>query len=261
MPTELQDFLFRLASACAATLVLDYDGTLAPFQADREQARPYDGVVERLNRVQAESDTRLVIVTGRAIDHLLPLLALDRTPEIWGSHGWERLRPDGIHEHAQPAAAARSALGAARTSAIADGLAERCEVKPASIACHWRGLPEAQRERLRARIDALWSPLARGPDLDLHAFDGGVELRARGRNKGTAMRDILADQPAGTAVAYLGDDLTDEDAFKALKGHGLGILVRPQARASLADAWIRPPGDLLDFLSLWHAARKGKGNP
>ena len=52
-------------------------------------------------------------------------------------------------------------------------------------------------------------------------------------------------------MAYLGDDLTDEAAFRALDERGLGVLVRPKLRATSADIWIRPPEELLDFLRSW----------
>jgi len=61
----------------------------------------------------------------------------------------------------------------------------------------------------------------------------------------------LAEEGADAAVAYLGDDLTDEDAFRALAGRGLRALVRAELRPSEADVWIRPPGELLAFLDRW----------
>ena len=51
--------------------------------------------------------------------------------------------------------------------------------------------------------------------------------------------------------AYLGDDLTDEDAFKAVEGRGLGILVRKQWRSTAAAAWLKPPEELIRFLERW----------
>jgi len=55
-----------------------------------------------------------------------------------------------------------------------------------------------------------------------------------------------------TAAAYLGDDTTDEDAFKAIRGRGIGVLVRPQFHATAADFWLKPPEELLEFLERWH---------
>ena len=52
-------------------------------------------------------------------------------------------------------------------------------------------------------------------------------------------------------MAYLGDDRTDEDAFRALRGRGLSVLVRAEPRETAADAWIRPPEELIEFLRTW----------
>lgn len=53
------------------------------------------------------------------------------------------------------------------------------------------------------------------------------------------------------AIAYLGDDLTDEDAFQALDTRGLRVLVRDALRPTAADIWLQPPDELLDFLRSW----------
>jgi trehalose-phosphatase len=61
-------------------LLLDYDGTLAPFQIDPARAEPYPGVREAIATILAAGHTRLAIVTGRAIRDLVPLLRLDPLP-------------------------------------------------------------------------------------------------------------------------------------------------------------------------------------
>jgi len=59
-------------------------------------------------------------------------------------------------------------------------------------------------------------------------------------------------------VAYLGDDLTDEAAFRAVnaaKGSHLSVLVKRVVRETDADVWMRPPGELREFLEKWAEAR------
>jgi trehalose 6-phosphate phosphatase len=89
--------------------------------------------------------------------------------------------------------------------------------------------------------------------LHLLPFDGGVELRPTDRTKGTVVRQILSQEPAAIPAAYLGDDLTDEDAFTALGNRGYSVLVRSEIRASAAEFWLRPPAELLEFLGNWIA--------
>lgn len=136
----------------------------------------------------------------------------------------------------------------------AQGWSEHCEAKPASLAIHWRGLPPPQAAALRDQVLMQLTPLAEQTGLVLHHFDGGLELRIAGRDKGFAVRTILAEIGDGAPVAYLGDDLTDEDAFVALKDQGLGVLVRPELRPTAADVWLRPPHELLLFLTRWRHA-------
>jgi trehalose 6-phosphate phosphatase len=100
-----------------------------------------------------------------------------------------------------------------------------------------------------------------GSNLRLLPFDGGVELRSLERNKGSVVQDILAQEPPGLPTAYLGDDLTDEDAFVALGDRGHSILVRPELRESAARFWLKPPEELLRLLDDWIAATSQRSLP
>src|SRR5215475_13121650 len=86
---DLNAFFERVRHADQRALLLDYDGTLAPFTVQRDQAVPYPGVKKLIKEISSLGNTRLVIVSGRAIGDFTGLLALDPSPEIWGSHGWE----------------------------------------------------------------------------------------------------------------------------------------------------------------------------
>jgi len=254
--TRLDAFFEQLALAPRALLILDYDGTLAPFQTDPQQAVPYPGIRRILDRLMTETDTRVAIVSGRWSQDLKPLLGLQHIPELWGIHGWERCLPDGRCETAKLPEPALQALAQADTW-ISEIRARggRTELKPASLAIHWRGLAPRAIEEIRALVTSNWQIYARDRGLELHPFDGGLELRIPGRNKGDAVR-TLQDEMPDAATAYLGDDFTDEDAFKALRGEAIGVLVRPQSRASAAQIWLQPPEELVDFLNRWIDARK-----
>ena len=68
------------------------------------------------------------------------------------------------------------------------------------------------------------------------------------------MEAILEEAGAGGAVAFLGDDVTDEAAFRAVNAAGgahLSVLVRREWRETEADVWLRPPGELVGFLERW----------
>jgi trehalose 6-phosphate phosphatase len=249
---DLSGFFQRIAKARARLLMLDYDGTLAPFHVQPERAVPYPEVVAVLRRIVESGGTRIVVVSGRPADEVPPLLGLSARPEIWGSHGWERLMPDGRRVAERPTADAQNALDAATNaiqSAMPDG--SRLERKLASIALHWRGLSPQIVETLRGRAAELWEPIAREGAVETLPFDGGLELRTIGCNKQYAVKAILSETAQESAVAYLGDDITDEDAFRAIKMRGIGVLVRPEFRETAADVWLRPPQELVDFMERW----------
>jgi trehalose 6-phosphate phosphatase len=128
------------------------------------------------------------------------------------------------------------------------------EVKPSSLAVHWRSFDPATQKRIRSSIESVFAHLGETNGLHLLPFDGGLELRSTGRTKGTAVAHILAQEPAAIPAAYLGDDLTDEDAFTAIGDRGYSILVRTEVRKSAARFWLHPPGELLEFLDEWIAA-------
>ena len=130
---------------------------------------------------------------------------------------------------------------------------DRVERKHGCVALHWRGMSEADILKLRNVVETTWKDIAVDYGLGFHSFDGGFELRASGRDKGSAVRESLAEAHGPVAAAYLGDDLTDEDGFRAVKAAGgLAVLVRSEYRAGTeADAWLRPPDELLHFLNRW----------
>jgi trehalose-phosphatase len=247
-----ETFWQQLQTASQKVLLLDYDGTLAPFQLERDKAFPYPGVREAVEKIQASGKTRLIIVSGRALEDLLPLLGLKHLPELWGSHGFEHRLPDGTLLVQEMDAKCLLNLEKAYKWMTNHGYEGDCEKKPSSIAFHWRGSEKDRRRQLEETVRNAWSPLTKGIDLEIHSFDGGLELRCAGFHKGGAVRKVLAECDQDVSMAYLGDDLTDEDAFKALKGKGLSVLVRETYRDTLADCWLRPPDELLEFLQNWH---------
>ena len=251
---RIAPFLERVRRAPSRVLMLDYDGTLSPFCNDPEKAAPYPEIPPLLERMRRETDTRLIVVTGRRAADAARLLGVEGL-EIWGSHGLERLRPDGSYEMAKIDPRTIGLIADADELLASEGLAGMAEYKPAGIAIHWRGR-EALADETKQKVMRIWSMLKSRDGLLLAPFDGGMEIRTTTRNKGDAVRAVMAEAGAGTgaAIAYLGDDLTDEDAFAALTGYGLSVLVRGEYRDTLADVWVRPPAGVLGFLHAWIAA-------
>jgi trehalose 6-phosphate phosphatase len=241
----------RLSVASSSMLLLDYDGTLAPFQTDRYHAYPYPGVIPLLESIRNCARSRIVVITGRPIVEMKPLLDPLCNLEIWGSHGMEHLSTDGSYTQITNSPEISEWLSKAEAWLAAAGLAERTEIKHGGIAVHWRGVPDAKMESIRAHVQRGLGPIAHYPGLKLLEFEGGLELRISHPNKGDAVASLLSEVPHESPIAYLGDDLTDEDAFRVLNSRGLSVLVRSEYRKTNAKIWLRPPEELVVFLEQW----------
>jgi trehalose 6-phosphate phosphatase len=249
--SQFEPFLNRVAHSPDAVLLLDYDGTLAPFRTRRDQAYPYPGVEFLLQEIVRSCRTRVVVISGRDATEVFALLNLRPRPEVWGSHGMQRLKADG--------SACMQRLDARTLDGLSDAdrwlgqqqLRHVAEFKAGGVAIHWRGFTENAARDLRTRILQGWGPIADRSGLELLEFDGGIEIRARHANKGDAVRTLIDEIGPVTPIAYLGDDSTDESAFEALEGRGLTVLVRPIKRKTAAQYWLKPPEELLNFLDLW----------
>jgi trehalose-phosphatase len=256
---DAQLFFRELRKASSSILLLDYDGTLSPFQDDRLQTKFYDGVRERLEHLLSLSQTRVVLVSGRKAKELQSLVALSRPIEIWGSHGREHLALDGSYEAEPLTAFEEKALQEAISELTRIYDTDMLECKINSISIHWRKTSGIKPE-VEAHVEQLYQRLVSAQttegSLQMLGFDGGIELRVGSGDKGDAVNTVLAGAASGTISAFLGDDLTDENAFRALLDHPhqatrLPVLVRQEPRPSLAQLWLSPPEELLCFLDEW----------
>ena len=253
--TELDGFFEVMRDAPQRVLMLDYDGTLAPFHIDPRLALPYPRACSVLREIAA-GGTRIVIVSGRRLEDLRAPLAMVPHAEVWASHGWEHAAAGRVSRRV-PAVEARQCLAHASTCAkplVREGA--RIEDKVASVAVHWRGLPAPLIAAMRDTLQKEWEPLVED-ELAMLPFDGGLEIRARGWSKGDAVRAVLGTCAPGAACAYVGDDVTDEDAFRAMRGHGLSVLVREARRNSCASVWLSRQWELTAFLERWSRETAG----
>lgn len=250
---KLANFFLTMSTVQVQALLLDYDGTLAPFRTDPATAIPYPGVREVLERIKGCERSKLILVSGRRAGEVRQLLGVDHV-EVWGCHGMERLSSTGVLQTNRLDSRTAKALASVRGGLVYHGVAGFIEDKPTGHAVHWRGLSADRADSIRVASEAVWSEIADKEVLRILHFDGGIEICASAMNKGDVVRLIAAGLGDSYAMAYLGDDVTDEDAFLALKGIGLSVLVREAERDTNADVWIRPPDDVLKFLERWGQA-------
>ncbi len=205
------------------SLFVDLDGTIAPLEATPQAVGPDRARRRLLDALLARLDGRLAVISGRTLADLDRVLE-GRIPALGAVHGLVRRLPDGRTVEPTGNGRVREALEAMRAVAAADP-ALLVEDKGIAAALHYRGHPEAGpacrdiAQRLGARLG-----------LTVQEGDMVVEVRAPGPDKGAAIAAFMAEPPfAGHAPVFLGDDLTDEDGFRAAaRLGGYGVVVGPR---------------------------------
>jgi trehalose-phosphatase len=258
--TELPDALVdpelwaRLRERPVA-LFLDYDGTLTPIVA-----RPELAVLDDATRGALEDVAErcfVAVISGRDLDDVRAMLrdgTADGGVHLWvaGSHGFDLTAPDGSRTELAEARDHLGALDAAADdlerslAAIPDAWVER---KRFAVAAHFRQVEDARVPEVEAAVDQVVEthPGLRKtggkrifevrPDID---WDKGTALWSLFDRVGLHRGEVLA--------VFIGDDLTDEDAFLALGDDGVGIVVADEARPTAADARLGTPDDVRRFL-------------
>ena len=233
------DFCQKLAVCRRAVLFFDYDGTLAPFVPDRDRALPYPGVREAFERLLSIKRCRTVLVSGRKALELQPLLQSRIPFEVWGAHGGEHLLPTGQFVQMQIPAKAQEGLALA-ADRIKHLLAEQeIERKPNCVAAHFSQMSPELASLNFSEVEDVWQAIADEFDLELLDFHEGLEIRVPGINKSRAIKNVLLEEPKDAVTAYIGDDVTDEDAFRELGNKSHTILIGRSNRPSAAQ-WLLP---------------------
>ena len=254
VPAELWTSVER---ASHRLLMLDYDGTIAPFTTDRLAAFPPPDTVALLQRVASRPHTTVAIVSGRPLQEVERLLG--SCPAIFvGEHGWERRGPDLRLLQPTPSRSVVAAIDEAERTARARGWGALLERKRSAVVLHTRSLPGDRARAVREQCVSAWEDLVVAGPLAMDRIDGGVEFRAHARNKGTAVLSLMSQSPLGTLGVFLGDDVTDEDAFEVVRDWGYGIRVGDSGTASLASGRIPSCDAVPVFLEEWLAVVDGE---
>ncbi len=242
----------RLRSARTCFLALDYDGTLAPFHHIRMEAYPLPGITDLIGKIRDKTGGAIAVISGRPLAEVEHLLNVPGIMMV-GSHGYEFRYPDGSMTVREPTARQRQGLGKAREADAIGGLGTRVEIKVGGIALHTRGMSVGEALSLEQRVHDSWTPIARLHDLEVRSFNGGIELRCPGTDKGGALKELLSRLREDTFSVYVGDDDTDEDAFRVVKDHGLGIRVGNPNEPTEASGFLPDIQAVQEFLQGWVA--------
>ena len=229
---------------------LDFDGTLSEIVSDPDAARLVDGAAKALENLAAHCP--VAILSGRDLADVRDRIGI---PGIWyaGSHGFELIGPDGSHHHNDAADAAVPILESAAAE-LNDALKHvpgaYVEHKRYAVAVHFRNVSP---DRV-AEVVATTHRHGQRHGLRVTGGRKVVELRPDiDWDKGSALawiRDLIHETGRVLPI-YVGDDLTDEDAFDAIRFNGIGVVVRHDEdgdRPTSAQFTLNNPDEVQEFL-------------
>ena len=227
-------------------LFLDFDGTLVELRRHPDEVEAPASLAQLLLDLLEAFDGAVAVVSGRSVAGLEQLLAPLQLP-IAGIHGLERRDARGIlhrHDGAGPGLeATRRAVG--RFVAGREGL--HWEDKGGAIAVHYRGAPE-RGEEVHAFLEEQRAAL--GDGYHVQPGKAVLELKPTGRDKGRVVAEFMAEAPfAGRTPVFVGDDVTDEDAFAWVNAHdGVSVRVGAPGAPSVARYRVESVAAVLAWL-------------
>ncbi|XP_066370551.1 probable trehalose-phosphate phosphatase 4 [Miscanthus floridulus] len=256
-PSALGSFDQIAAAAKGKRIVMfmDYDGTLSPIVTDPDMAFMSPEMRAAVRNVAKHFPT--AIVTGRCIEKVCCFVGL---PELYyaGSHGMDIKGPSSKEDNTVLLQPAREFLPVidkayrAMEEKTKDTPGARVENNKFCLSVHFRCVDEKSWSSLADKVKAV---LRDFPELKLNEGRKVLEIRPSIMwDKGKAVEFLLKslgfDDRTNVLPVYIGDDRTDEDAFKVLRerGQGIGILVSKCPRKTDASYSLQDPTEVMEFL-------------
>ncbi|WP_222618326.1 bifunctional alpha,alpha-trehalose-phosphate synthase (UDP-forming)/trehalose-phosphatase [Nakamurella sp. PAMC28650] len=264
LPTEVLEALTKISETERLLVGTDFDGTLAPIVDDPAAARALPEALEALRSLSTIPGTVVAVVSGRGLADLRMLLGETDHMQLVGSHGAEvsSMSTDGSQNPEHTGRSELSATAATRLSALRRALQSitsqyagvNLEAKPTGVAVHLRG---ADPDDAKAVTKAIEQDPATWSGVHLLRAKMVLELTVVATDKGRALQHLARENHC-TGIIFIGDDITDENAFLALGPDDVGVKVGSGATA--ADVRIADPARVADLLHVLDATRRrGRG--
>lgn len=218
LSSDLLDQLYRLSCLPNLLVISDYDGTLVPFHDNPALVNLGDSVQTLIRNLSALAETKVVILSGRALSDLKGRFDQANQVICIGSHGWELETLEFFESSLTPLL---SLVKVSMQSATEELRGSLIEQKPGSLVFHYRASSKLEAVPIVARLKEKLSSLASGILLE---GKNVLEFMEHRSNKGTAIEKLIEKyKPDG--IIFMGDDFTDEAGFSVLKHPALTIKV------------------------------------
>ena len=237
--------------------LLDYDGTLTPIVRDPQKASLSPKYRKVIASLIDDEKNFVCIISGRTIQQLEGFIGL-KGVVLAGNHGMEIAGPDISYVN-DGALRAKSLLGEIAEILkwkLSDLEGVLVEDKGLTVSVHYRMVPVKRRPSLKSLFYREMEKFLASNTIIVTRGKRVFEVRPNVVwNKGYAVKWILgylSDHSLKKPYPiYMGDDETDEDAFRALKGWGLTVLVSPRYEASEAAYFIKSVEEAYQFLGFF----------
>lgn len=237
-------------------LFLDYDGTLTPITQTPQQALLSSGIKALLERLLRSRHCRVAIISGRGLSDLKAMVGIKGLIYA-GNHGLEIEGPD-IRYKSQATPKVRLFIdeirrGLQATLSGVKGLL--LEDKGLTLSIHYRLADKKDLPLIKAAFERLTQPYLNSKKIRVTRGKKVFEVRpAVEWDKGKVVLWLLARErfsrgDKSVVPVYIGDDVTDEDAFKALKNKGLSIFIGSPSAESRAKYYLKDTAEVVEFLN------------
>ncbi len=246
----------RIQEAQNLFLFLDYDGTLTPIVSRPELALCPPNVKRLLERLRDLPGVHLAVVSGRSLEDVRERVGVSDISYV-GNHGLEIKNPAGRQKKILVSTRKKELKRITRN--LQNSLEKipgiLFEDKGPILSVHYRNVPQEFFAKVPQIVDAeirqwrnRWKMAPAKMVLEIRP---NIDF-----DKGKAVKEILENFPSlGLLPIYLGDDQTDEDAFRVLKGQGISVFVGTSKPSSEADFFLKSPDEVQGFLSRCQEAR------
>lgn len=228
---------------------LDYDGTLTPIVSRPDLAVLSAEAKEALIRIRDCPGVFLAVISGRLLEDLYARIGIPGITYV-GNHGLEIRNPAGVHKKVLSASRKKEMqqIQAALKANLRSLPGVLLEDKEAILSVHYRMVAREGQARVMKEMEQVQKKW--GTRWTVVSGKMVFEIRPRADfHKGKAVQDLLKGAPAPPVLSfYFGDDQTDEDAFRFLKGKGITVFVGSPESPSDAEYYLQSPGEVLETL-------------